>query len=351
MNQMPLSSRERVLKTFDFQEPDRVPCWCGASDEFWAKAKKELALDDEGLRQRFGDDFRRVFSVFQGPTRAFRHPEANSRTYFGIERSGIGYGQPLEHPLAGAGIDQIKAYAWPDPDWMDISQIPAAAGQYQGQYAILGGEWSPFWHDAIDLVGMEDLYLLMYDDPEAVDLLFSKIVDFYWEVSRRTFELSHGAIDIFFIGNDFGSQTGPLLSKEMFDRFMVPQLKRLVDLGHQYGLKVQMHSCGGIAPLIPSLIELGLDAVHAIQTTCRDMDLVELKRQYGRQIVFNGGIDSHHILIDGTPELVRQKTREVLAIMAPGGAYIGGASHDTVLEETPVANMLAMFDTIREFRF
>jgi uroporphyrinogen-III decarboxylase len=80
------------------------------------------------------------------------------------------------------------------------------------------------------------------------------------------------------------------------------------------------------------------------------MDLPRLKAEFGQHIVFNGAIDSHHILIDGTPETVRQKTRDVLDIMAPGGAYVAGASHDTVLEETPVANMLAMCEAIKAWR-
>jgi uroporphyrinogen-III decarboxylase len=79
------------------------------------------------------------------------------------------------------------------------------------------------------------------------------------------------------------------------------------------------------------------------------MDLATLKSCYGRQILFNGAIDSHHVLIKGTPGLVRQRTREVLAIMAPGGGYIAGASHDYILEETPVENVVAMFDTIAEY--
>jgi uroporphyrinogen-III decarboxylase len=79
------------------------------------------------------------------------------------------------------------------------------------------------------------------------------------------------------------------------------------------------------------------------------MDLATLKSDFGDKMVFNGAIDSHHVLIDGTPQTVRQKTREVLEIMKPGGGYIAGASHDTILEETPLENVLAMFDAIREF--
>lgn len=345
---MGLTSRERVLAAFAHEEGDRVPCWCGASLEFWNKAKLELGLTDEPLRLRFGDDFRRVLPRYAGP--AFElSSAATCRTVFGVERHGLGYGQPLSHPLAGAGLDDIHQYPWPDPAWMDVSHIADEARKYRGQFAILGGDWSPFWHDAIDLLGMENLYIKMFDQPELVDALMQHMVDYYAAVSARIFEAAAKHIDIFFIGNDLGSQTGPLLGPDLFDRFLRPHLQRLIDLGHRFGLKVQLHCCGGIAPLLPRLIEMRLDAIHAVQPSCRGMDLRELKAQFGDRIVFNGAIDSHHVLIDGDPSTVRQKTREVLRVMMPQGGYVAGASHDTILEETPVENVLAMFDAIREF--
>ena len=80
------------------------------------------------------------------------------------------------------------------------------------------------------------------------------------------------------------------------------------------------------------------------------MDLAKLKANYGGKILFNGAIDSHHVLINGTPEFVRQRTLEVLDIMSPGGGYVAGASHDYILEETPVENVVAMFDAISEYK-
>ncbi len=345
---MGLTSRERVLAAFEHAEPDHVPAWCGASVEFWDKAKRELELDDEGVRIRFGDDFRRVFAEYAGP--AFPLSQAATyRTVFGIERHGMGYGQPLNHPLANAALVEVHDYAWPDPAWMDVSKIRAEAEAWNGQYAILGGDWSPFWHDAIDLLGMENLYLAMYSQPDLVDAVMQHMVDYYAAVSQRIFDAAADAIDIFFVGNDFGSQTGPLLGPDLFERFLLPHVRRLIDLGHAYGLKVQMHCCGGFAPLIPSLIEAGLDGLHALQPDCRGMDPRTLKAEFGDRILLNGAIDSHHVLIKGTPESVRVGTREILDIMMPGGGYVAGASHDTILEETPVENVVAMFDAIREF--
>jgi len=344
-----MTSRERVLAAFDHTEPDLVPCWCGASDEFWAKAKRELSLDDEELRVRVGDDFRRVFARYAGPEFPLTHEGATYRTVFGIERHGMGYGQPLDRPLANATVDEVHEYAWPDPEWIDVSQVKAEALAHKGQYAILGGDWSPFWHDAIDLLGMEELCLKVYDDPPVVDAVMQHIVDYYATVSQRIFDAAADAIDIFFIGNDFGSQNGPLVSPDIFRRFLLPHVQRLVDLGRGYGLITQLHCCGGFAPLIPMLIEAGVAGLQAVQPSCRGMDLRTLKAEFGDKILFNGAIDSHHVLIESTPEAVRAKTQEVLKIMMPGGAYIAGASHDTILEETPVENVLAMFDTVREF--
>src|SRR3972149_4737459 len=103
--------RERVLTTFAHQEPDRVPMWLGASPEFWDNAKRALGIgDDEALRVRFHDDFRRVWHRETGPKAAMRHPEATCRTVFGIERHGLGYGQPFDHPLAEASLRQIHEY-------------------------------------------------------------------------------------------------------------------------------------------------------------------------------------------------------------------------------------------------
>lgn len=343
-----MSSRDRVLTVFSHQEPDCVPMWCGASDEFWDKAKKQLGLDDEALRIRFHDDFRRVFAKFNPPVRQL-HEGVTYRTPFGVDRHGMGYGQPITHPLAEATLKQVHDYAWPDPGWIDVSNIRSDAKRYNRHYAILGGDWSPFWHDVIDLLGMENMFIKMYTEPEIVHAVLTHVVDYYFSSSKKIFDAAGDCIDIFFLGNDLGSQTGPLLGEKLFKCFILPHLKRLIDLGHAYRLKVMMHCCGGFVPLIPAMIEIGLDGLHAIQTSCCGMDLKTLKEQFGDKIVFNGGIDSHHILIDGNPEYVRQKTIEILDIMKSGGGYIAGASHDTILEETPVENVLAMFDTVHEY--
>jgi uroporphyrinogen decarboxylase len=149
-------------------------------------------------------------------------------------------------------------------------------------------------------------------------------VEYYVAVNQRIFAAAADAIEIFFVGNDFGSQNGPLLSPAQFERFMLPHIKRLIDLGHAHHLKVQLHCCGGSEPLIPAMIAAGLDALHAIQPCCRGTDLRLLKTGFDGQFPFNGAIDSHHVLIKGDPRTVREKTREVLETLMPGGGYVAG---------------------------
>lgn len=347
-----MNSKQRVMTAFDHREPDRVPVWLGMSPAFQEKAKQHLKLpDDESLARYVGDDFRRVVAPYAGPDYASPTddlpPGATYRSVFGILRHGYEGGQPMNHPLLQATTTaEVEAYPWPDPAWIDVSRIRADAASYAGQVAILGGEWSPFWHDAIDLLGMENLLYKMYDMPALVDAVLAHIVDYYFAVSQRIFEEAADLIDVFFIGNDFGSQTGPLISDRLFRRFLLPHLERLIDLGHAYGLKVLLHCCGGFEPLIPAMIEAGLDGLQGLQPNCRGMDPASLKARYGADLLLMGSINSQQ-LIEGTPDSVRAETRRILEIMKPGGGYVACPSHDYVLYETPVENVVALYETVR----
>lgn len=344
-----MTSKERVMAVFAHQIPDRVPMWCGASPEFMAKARSFLNVkSDEDVYLRFHDDFRRVYSRYSGPDRFnpdYDSGDGKTVSIFGIEREGIGYGQAALHPLAGAALDEIHAYSWPSPDWYDVSHIREDALAWENQYAILGGEWCPVFHDAIDLLGMENMMILMYEDPDIVHAVLSHVTDFYYELSKRVFEAARGAIDIFFIGNDLGSQTGPLLGEDLFREFICPYLKRLTDLGKEYGLPAMMHCCGSYTQLMPALIENGISAVQSLQPITREMQPAYLKEHFGGKLILNGCIDSIDILINGNVESTVRATRDTLRCMKPGGGYILSPSHDYLLEETPVENVLAMYDT------
>lgn len=349
-----LSSRGRVMATFDHQEPDHVPCWLGASPEWRKLACDYLGLpDDESLSIYVGDDFRRVFARYAGPdhahpTKNLSHPEATYRTPFGIERYGYGYGMPLNAPLRHATtVAEVEAYPWPDPEWMDASHIREDALKHGREFAILGGDWSPFWHDAIDLLDFDGLIYQMQDNPEAVDAVMRHTADYYLGVSRCIFEAAGDAIDVFFIGNDLGAQTGPMVGPRQFRRFILPHLERFVALGHEFGKRVVLHCDGSIRLFMPDLIGIGMDGIQSIQPYCAGMELRGLKRDFGDRLTFMGCVDTQ-ALIEGTREDARRLTLDTLETMMPGGGFIVSPSHDYLLPETPVENVIVMYETIKE---
>ena len=330
-----------------------MPVWLGASPEWKQLACDHLALpDDEALLRYLGDDFRRVFARYAGPPE--RSPDlmlssgATWRSPFDIERHGYGYGMPLVNPLKRATLADVQAFQWPDPDWMDVSQVRADALQWGGEFAILGGDWSPFWHDAIDLLDFDVLIYQMYDNPEIVDAVMDYTASYYLAVSRRIFEAAGDAIDIFFIGNDLGAQTGPLLSPPLFRRFVIPHLQRFVDLGHEFGKLVLLHTDGSLRVVMKDLIATGLDGIQSVQPYCTGMALDGLKRDFGQNLTFFGCVDTQR-LIESTPEEARQLTIDTLQTMMPGGGFIASPSHDYLLPETPVENVIVMYETVREF--
>ena len=338
-----LLPREKALAAFNHIETGAVPKWLGASPEFLAKATAETGLDTEGFRRRIGDDFRCVESLIGGAGSRWRSP-------FGHDRRVFGYGQPTVKPLLERRtLAALRTFPWPDPSSADLSQIPGQARTLHEEFAILGGEWSPFWHDAIDFIGTQELYYLMYDDPDFIQVLLERIVDYYIAVTTMIFETAGKHIDIFFIGNDFGGQNGPLFTVDQFERFIVPSLKRLADLGHRYGKKVMLHSAGGIRPLVPAIIRSGIDALHGLQPDCAGMNAASLKKDYGTRVCLSGGIDAKDLLLKGNPKSVSQATLDLLRIYTPGGAYVAGPSHESILADTPVDNILALFDAVKEF--
>lgn len=347
-----MTSRERVLKVFNHEIPDRIPVWCGASPEFIEKSRRYLNLEnDEAVYLRFRDDFRRVYSRYCGPEKydPVKNAENGSRmNVFGVTRTGEGYGVPSNTPLKDATLEDVENYPWPSADWIDVSHIREDALKYKGQYAILGGEWCPFFHDLLDLLGMEDALIMMYEEPEVVHAVLNHIVDYYYACNKKIFDAAADVIDIAFIGNDMGSQNGPLVSVDLFDEFFAPQLQRLNDLAHSYGLFTQMHCCGGLQQLIPSMHSCGIDALQSLQPVNPGMDAANLKNNYSSMMIFNGCIDSVNKLIYGTREECIAETRRVIEIMKPNGGYILSPSHDYLLEMTPVENVLAMYDTCYE---
>jgi len=155
---------------------------------------------------------------------------------------------------------------------------------------------------------------------------------------------------IFLSGTDFGAQNGPFLSPEAYRELYQPFQKRLNDWVHAHtGWKTFIHSCGSVAPLIEDFIAAGFDVLNPVQCSAADMDPAELKRRFGERIVFwGGGADTQRTLPFGKPEEVRAEVRERIEVFGPGGGFVFNPVHN-VQADTPVENVRAMYEAVREF--
>jgi len=334
-----MNSKERVLTAFEHRIPDRVPLWYGASDGLTRKLMKKLgASDEEDLMRKLHIDFRRVKERYAGPL-------LGSKNFWGVERHGFYYGQPMSHPLADAEtIEDVMNYPhWPSPDWFDFSGLAKQCDAWS-EYAIIGGPWVVIFTDATELVGMEDFFIKMHTHPEVMQAVIKKVSDFYYELATRFFEAVGDKIDIFFFGDDMGTQDALLISLNHWRKFCKPDIERFLDLGRQSGYKTMFHSCGAVREIIPDLVELGLDALNPVQVAAKNMDLSELKVQFGDKLTFHGAIDHQSILSRGTEDNVRREVRRVIDIISPNGGYCLAASHDLMLDEFPAENVIAMYD-------
>ena len=157
-------------------------------------------------------------------------------------------------------------------------------------------------------------------------------------------------IDIVLFGDDLGMQRGPQVSPKMYREFLQPRerilWRRAKELAPQ--VKVKLHCCGGVRPLLPGLIEAGLDAINPVQISCQGMNPAELKRDFGAELTFwGGGCDTQDVLSGGTPAQVRDHVLRLMDIWRPGGGYVFQQVHN-ILAHVPPANIVAMFDAVKE---
>lgn len=334
-----MNSKERVLATFEHREPDRVPLWYGAAEGLTARLIERCGVEsEEALMRRLHIDFRRVREQYVGP-------DFGRRNFWGVERGGSYYGQPLSHPLAGVEtVEAVEAYdAWPSPDWFSFDGLREQCDAWR-EYAIIGGPWVVVFTDATELVGMTEFFEKMHTHPDVVRAVIRKVSDFYYELAVRCFEHVGDLLDIFFFGDDMGTQQALLISPDRWRDLCKPEVKRFLALGQQAGLKTMFHSCGAVREIIPDLCELGLDALNPVQVRARGMELAGLKADFGAQLAFHGGFDHQHVLPHGTEEEVRAEVHRVIDTMAPGGGFCLAPSHDLMLDEFPPGNVVAMYE-------
>lgn len=167
-------------------------------------------------------------------------------------------------------------------------------------------------------------------------------------VIRRSLEAAKGLVDFIYVAEDLGIQNALLMSPATFRRFIKPWLRKMIDLAHSFDVKVLHHDDGAIRPLLPELIEIGIDILNPVQWRCTGMDREGLARDFGKSIVFHGAVDNQQTLPFGTPEDVKREVAENIRIFSNSRGYIVAPCHN-LQPNTSTANIVALYEAVREY--
>ena len=250
--------------------------------------------------------------------------------------------------LAGiTSLDEIKEFNWPKNDDVDYAGLKSKCDAISERGCVIRYGFADIWQRPALVRGMENSLLDIYDNPEWMHYLSRIFTDFYIEDYKRAWEFSGGAIDLFLIISDLGTQRGPLVSLDVFRQFIAPYLNELVECIHSFGARVMYHSCGDISIFIPDLIRIGVDVLDPIQPVNDNMQPENLAR-YKNNICLHGGIDVQSILINSTPNEIMEKVRKNFAVF--GNSYIVSPTH-LFQPDIPPENIAAVYSAFRQETF
>jgi len=234
------------------------------------------------------------------------------------------------------------------PDGPSLLSQGARQLRQQSQRAIIGLFGGSLLEFGQCLYRNDNFFMLLAGEPERAHRFLDKAMEIHLRNLDRFLQAVAEHIDIILFGDDLGMQSGPQVSPVMYREFFQPRERLMWEMVKKRAphLKIMLHCCGGVRELLPDLISAGLDAINPVQINCRGMESAGLKRDFGFRLTFwGGGCDTREVLIQGTPEQVREHVRRQLETWAPGGGFVFQQVHN-ILADVPPANIVAMFDSV-----
>jgi uroporphyrinogen decarboxylase len=352
-----MTSKERVLTTFARREADRVPINYGANRGIDGRLKAHFGLktdDAEGLRRALGVDFRSMGAKYVGPRLHAERPERQVDPQWGwvtrwVEHGAGGYWDFCDFPLKEADEETVAKWPMPSPDDFDYSQI-ARLCRERREYAMYVGNpgLACIMNTAGFLRGMEQTFVdLMLDEPAGL-LLIDRMMKIQLEIARRELEAAQGGIDFMWIGEDLGTQRGPLISLETFQKHVKPRHQPFFDLARAYKLPVMMHTCGSSSWAYDEYIPMGLAVGDTLQPEAANMSPEYLKKTYGDRLAFHGCISTAGVVSFGSVQDTIDVCRKTLETMMPGGGYCFAPTH-SLQDNSPTENVVAMYATAHKY--
>ncbi|MBI3920980.1 MAG: hypothetical protein HY318_06120 [Armatimonadetes bacterium] len=340
-----ITSKHRVHAALNRQPVDRVPVFMWFHPSTVERLAQLLEIPPAFVGEAMGNDVRMTWVNNNYAMEGIVHQnEGESHVdLWGIRWTKEGdFNQITEYPLRRASREELLEYSFPSEHLEFLLQrmepVVAAREDY-----FIGCDVSPcvfemYWR----LRGMELTMLDMVEDPELAYEMLGRCAEFAVKLSVEA--CGRFALDWLWSGDDVSGQFAMMMSPATWREMIKPHLQRVFTVGKAHGLWVAHHCCGALRPIIPDLIEMGLDVLNPIQCNCPGMVPLELKREFGRDLAFMGGVDTQGVLPNGSADEVRRATARLIEGMtSDGGGYILAASH-TIPPETPDENIFAMYE-------
>lgn len=339
-----MTSRERWLAVLKREKPDRLPMDYWATGEATKKLLDYLDCDFATMLQRLHIDLPvSADGVYVGPPIEEGSDMYGQRWQTVEYDSGIYWEPTGDPPLAkyNSAEEIDENYNWPSVDLFDFSHLPEVVRENEHR-PVRGGGSEPFLRYKL-LRGEEQAFVDLIENPEIVEYCLEKLFAFSYESTLRIFETIPGQVMITYVAEDLGGQSRLLYSPQHIHRFLLPGMRRMVELTKQHGSYVFHHTDGAAREILPDLIDIGIEILNPIQWRCAGMDREGLKRDFGDRLIFHGAMDNQQTLPFGSVEDVRQEVRDNIRILGDGGGYILAPCHN-IQAVGPPENVVAMYE-------
>jgi len=357
-----MNHRERVLTTFAHHEPDRVPRSISLTPEVYEEFRRRTGYDDPAtywdldfagvgfrrpeplpdLKAIFGRFFEKLDYEWSLDWDTDYPPEwgvATRSAHF------LHFGAPIAPMADFTNVSQLADYPFPDylRDWRHDHLESEVKRLKDAGYAVTGGiGW--IFQTTWTMRSREKLFIDFYDNPEFADALLTKVTDIRIQQAIR---LTESGVDMLALADDIGTQSSMIMSPAMWRKWIKPHMAALIAASRRVNPKVHFryHSDGWFVPVIPDLIEIGVSSLITVQP--ESMDVFEIKRRFGRDLVLEGTIGCQSELMQGTPDEVRHMVKAQCAGLMPGGGFVA-ASANGVEPDVPWENLVALFEALDE---
>ena len=377
-----LLPRERFIRTLRREPVDRVSTLYRMKAEAKQKIARVFGIEnaatgrkhDPTLELRLGNDAI-IYQIGINADFSHRHIEIGETWY---NHFGVGYGKsglegrtheeevefkktqefwgaakvvpenfPKIHPIKT--LEDLKKYKWPDPnDPAMLDPIKELCEKYQKDYFIIVDLSSTLIEAAYaHLVGTQNFFLYMHDEPELINGVLDGLTEYYTELGKNAIKLG---VDMIRVGDDIGAQQSMMLSPKSWRVYAKPRFQRMFDEFKKVNPDIffKFHSCGDYSAILGDEIELGAHLSGLMQPTGGLKDQQAIKSKFGKDIVMAGGFDVQKILPRGQVEDVRKGVFECFKNLGPGGGYIFSPSH-YIMADVPIQNIMAMFEAQKDF--